>query len=100
MPHYGALLKAIAIFPFEIGLLDLKGCPEFAVLPVSASEEGRALTRYAETGLAFAITQYIWVEAEWLDKSSATCEADAIAEGIGEMFVNEVRSRASSTKST
>lgn len=89
--NYTALLREIANHPFETGALELKGWSDLAIFPHRHSVEGRALSHYAETGLAFVIVWFLWAESGWLDDGAAKCGAERVAEGIGEMLVTAVR---------
>lgn len=90
-PIYSNLIAEVANYPFEAGPLALKGWTDLAVHPHSESPEGRALAFYANTALAFAIAQFLWAEASWLDERNGHEAADEVAQGIGEMLVKAVR---------
>jgi hypothetical protein len=90
-PRYFALLAEAGSFPFESGPMPIKGWSDLARFPGSNTAEGRALKFYANTPLAFAIVQFLWAEAGWLDESNAQESADEVAQGIGEMLVKSVR---------
>lgn len=90
-PSYSALNALVGSFPFESGPLDLKGRSDLAIFPASSSVEGRALTFYAKTDLAFAIVRFLWSEVGWLAESIDKDPADGVAQDIGEMLVKVVR---------
>jgi hypothetical protein len=94
-PRYSALLAEAESFPFKSGPMPIKGWSDVAVFPGSNTAEGRALKFYANTPLAFAIVQFLWAEAGWLDESNGHESADEVAQGIGEMLVKSVRSGSS-----
>jgi hypothetical protein len=94
-PRYSALFAEAGSFPFESGPMPIKGWSDLAVFPCSNTAEGRALKFYASTPLAFAIVQFLWAEAGWLDESNGLESADEVAQGIGELLVKSVRSGSS-----
>jgi hypothetical protein len=94
-PRYSALLAEARSYPFESGPMSIKGWSDLAILPGSNTAEGRALKFYANTALAFAIVQFLWAEAGWLDETDGHESADMVAQGIGEMLVKSVRSGSS-----
>lgn len=93
--RYSELLAEAASFPFESGPMAIAGWSDLAIIPGSNTAEGLALKFYANTPLAFAIVQFLWAEAGWLDEVSGQESADEVAQGIGEMLVKSVRSGSS-----
>jgi hypothetical protein len=94
-PRYSALLAEAGSFPFDSGPMPINCWPDLAILPGSNTAEGSALKLYANTPLAFAIVQFLWAEAGWLDESNSHESADEVAQGIGELLVKSVRSGSS-----
>ncbi|MCX7287231.1 MAG: hypothetical protein NTW20_06640 [Rhodobacterales bacterium] len=94
-PNYSSLIELVGTYQFQYGPLQLLGRKDLAIYPASSSVEGRALLRYANTDLAFAILRFLWAEANWTGGSALGDSSDRVAEETGELLVLAFRLSAS-----